>query len=113
MQQTLHCHSPPDDLLQKLENHQRWLQTNGHEGERLGSDEEDDPLNFTGVNLSGYDLSLAQLSSAVFRGCELSGTWFLGAELSGAYFENCALTGSRFNRADLFTVRFVQSNYAD
>ena len=97
---------PPPEIQRKIDLHQRWLQTDGEWGVRIGCDEE--PLDMTGVILDGIDLSMGRLSNVEFSRSSLRRAWFIGAELDGAAFVDCDLTGgARFDGADLEIANFA------
>lgn len=76
------------EVLNKIiKNHEEWLRTNGNEGERA---------NLSGADLSGADLRYANLSEADLSGADLS-----KANLSEADLRYADLSGADLNKANL------------
>ncbi len=58
-------------------------------------------MNFSGLNLTGVNLSSAFLVNANFTGANLKNANLSGAQLSGAIFDNATMTNVNLQRADL------------
>jgi uncharacterized protein YjbI with pentapeptide repeats len=56
---------------------------------------------FNGIDLSGRDLTDAEMSGAILAEANLSGTNLTGANLFAADLRGCRLTGANLHRADL------------
>ena len=98
---------PPPEIQNQIDEHQRWLESGGKEGRRLGSG--DEVIEFNGLTLDSVDLSLSELACAEFKGSSLRGAWLIGAHLSGAAFNNSDLTGAHLERADLTYANFINA----
>ena len=100
-----------------LETHRLWQKTIGAQGERLiaeGLDLRDVSLlpedlsecalgsvDFSGMNLSGFDLYAAHLVNCNFQGADLSNANLLKATLDGSIFKDANLRGADLRRASL------------
>jgi hypothetical protein len=80
-----------EELGEIIAKHKKWLV-----GEEGGS-----RANLSGANLSGADLSRADLSGANLSGADLSRADLSGAYLSGADLSRADLYGANLSRADL------------
>src|SRR5690349_14696294 len=60
----------------------------------------------TNVNLSGQNLSGANLQGSIFTGANLSGTNLSNANLTGAVFESSNLSGANLTGANLAGAQF-------
>lgn len=103
------------DLLEgRLDQHGRWVETNGREGKPAILDEEDlRPLNAKFVDRAltamsakkacavGVDFSKAQLQGACFDGADLRDANFTSADLRGASFKGALLWHAKFDEADV------------
>lgn len=97
-----------------VENHCRWVESNGRHGEPAVLDKEDiRPLRqtFRGLALTamsardvcaiGVDFGKAQLQGAQFDGADLRDANFAGADLRGASFKGAELWHANFEGADV------------
>jgi len=86
-------------LLAHLQEHQRWIESNGRSGRHAILDDED--LRPLGRNLGAF-----KLTAISARRCLGVAINFAGLELQGANFEEADLRGANFDGADLRGVRF-------
>ncbi|MDB2447255.1 pentapeptide repeat-containing protein [bacterium] len=86
-----------DQLKETVRLHEVWMDSVLNPSK----DDSGQRANFEGMNLSGYDLSNANLSCANFRNSSLVGTNFSGANLSRAILENADAQGANFSGAKL------------
>lgn len=70
-------------------------------------------VDFTGANLQGASLRLAELQGAVFLNATLQQASLIGADLAAACFEDADLTGASFAEADLTDASFARANLTD
>ena len=80
------------DLKEILEQHKKWIESNGVEGKRA---------NLRGANLGGADLKGAYLRDADLRGAYLRGANLGGADLRSAYLGGADLESADLRSADL------------
>jgi uncharacterized protein YjbI with pentapeptide repeats len=66
-------------------------------------------INLTGADLSQADLRRTDLSKADLRGTRLIGVNFLGANLSKARFDGADFTSANFSGADLSGINDISS----
>ena len=88
---------PEDKLRSILAKHQRWLKTNGAEGQEADLQEAD----LRGAILNHANLEAANLQGAHFRGTDLQGAVLGVANLTGADLRDTNLKGVHLNRANL------------
>ena len=88
-------------MKETIRGHMRWLSANGAEGERA---------DFSGMDLTGIDLRCADLSVAIFKGCDLSNVNMSGGFFTMADFSGAKMTGIRMNDADLRGASFRKAN---
>ena len=78
-----------------LENHKKWLETDGKEGKRANlSDADLRNADLTGASLRGADLRNANLRNANLRGANLYDAILRDASLRGADLRNANLRGA-------------------
>jgi hypothetical protein len=94
-----------DELKQVLDHHIVWLQNNNN-GKRANLSGAD----LSGANLSWADLSGADLSGANLSGAHLSGANLSGANLFGAHLSRANLSGANLSRADLSGANLSRAN---
>ena len=99
---------PPPHILRALDEHQRWLRSQGREGKKLYGRGR---LDLRGLILDGADLSLAFLTSKSFEGSSLRGAWLIGADLENSSFTNVDLTGACLDIAYLAATNFIGAKY--
>lgn len=87
---------PPDDLLHRVSEHERWQDSAGRVGARLELFEQD---------LRGVDLAGRYLGGAWLDGCDLG-----SARLAGAWLNSARLVGSRLEGADLTAARLIKAD---
>ena len=90
------------ELKNRLEKHNLWLESNGKEGERLVARKE----NFEGADLSNADLRKADFVGANFEFANLRGADLRGAVLVGANF-----VGADLRKADLRGAKRTFANF--
>jgi len=103
-----------------LDEHQRWVESNGKAGAGAVLDGEDlRPLlssfvkrPLVGISARntmaiGVDFTECQLQGAKFDGADLRGANFTGADLSGASFKAAKLIHARFDRARFGTLHIL------
>ena len=91
-----------EKLAEVLCEHEKWLDSNGEEGKRANLSGADlSWANLFRINLSGADLSRANLSCANLFRANLSGADLSGADLSRAYLSEADLSGANLSGADL------------
>ena len=98
----------PDELQEILEQHRKWVETEGKEGKQADLNK---------ANLQGAGLSWANLQQANLREAHLEQTILIGAhleeadltgahleqaELRGAHLEQAILNGAQLQKADLW-----------
>ena len=89
-----------DNLPHILAEHRKWLRGEGGSRADL-SGAELSRADLSGANLSGAELSRAYLSGANLSGADLSGADLSGAYLSGADLSGANLSGAHLSGADL------------
>ena len=108
-----------------FQNHRKWLQTLGNEGQKLVLDEVDlSSINsveeiyeqsyltdciFDNRNLKNYSFYLSKLYSTSFKNCCLENIDFTRADLSYVDFSNVALSDVKFSKCDC--IETVFSNF--
>ncbi len=85
-----------DELKEVLEAHERWVQSDGKEGERA---------HLRDANLEGAHLGGANLEGAYLRGANLR-----GANLEGAHLRRANLQGAHLRRANLRRAHLLGAN---
>lgn len=110
------------ELIAGLEQHAKWLTSNGQLGKQLILKDADlrrvpdlvrfpmtalraDRVDFSGLNLGGVHLQSAQLTSCNFEGTNLS-----RADLRGATLRACNLTRANLSKALLTPLQFGERN---
>jgi hypothetical protein len=98
----------PQELKNILEKHRKWAM-NESDGERANLSYAD----LSGANLSYADLSYADLSGANLSGANLSYANLSGANLSGANLRGANLSGANLSYADLRGANLSGANLKD
>lgn len=96
-----------EELAAKLEAHAKWLNTRytGHvEGERA---------NLTGADLTGADLTRANLTGADLTGADLTRAYLTGADLTGANLTRSNFTDAYLTGADLTDANLTDANFTE
>ncbi len=93
-----------EDLEKILEEHGRWVRTNGKEGARAS---------FARANLTGVSLSEKLLSMADFSGARLTGASLVLADLSQANFSDADLSRADLSGADILLVNLSDANLSE
>ncbi len=96
----------PEELSKLLQDHSRWIVTDGKEGRRANLCE----ANLLGANLSKARLGLANLSKANLFEADLSGAWLGWANLSGAVLFEADLSKANLFEANLSKAGLVGAN---
>jgi uncharacterized protein YjbI with pentapeptide repeats len=97
-------------LESQLSAHQRWIASNGAEGERLLLRAVDlFRHNFRDRDLSGSDFRSCRLDQASFQGCRLIAADFRDASLGGTVFRACDLRGAKIDSKAITKVRLLDS----
>ena len=84
------------ELTRILEKHQKWLETDGKEGERA---------NLSNLYLVGLDFRGSDLRRAILRNSDLSGVNLACADLNQADLRGAELAGADLSDADLTNVK--------
>ena len=84
-----------------LENHRKWLETDGKEGKRA---------DLTGANLRGANLSGADLRGADLSGADLTGANLRGANLRDSDLYGADLRGANLSGANLYDAHLRRAN---
>ena len=104
------CFSPPKNqkgyflvnIVEELDLHRIWIQTNGKEGNRFIAKGRDfSKFNFSAADLRGADLSGAYLFNADLSETNLRKSILFGAHLDGANLSRANLSGACLGRAEL------------
>ena len=82
----------PDEFRFILDEHAKWLATEGREGAQA---------DFENADLTGEDLGFCNLPKAVFTNADLTGVNFLGAHLEEAIFRRAIMPGAHLRLARL------------
>lgn len=99
-------------LLEQIEAHARWVESDGRQGQPAVLDGADlRPLNgrLAKRNLVGLSARQVIAIGVDFSGCRLQGAKFDGADLRGAGFADADLSGTSFKSAKLHHARFDRS----
>ena len=103
-----------EELYEVLKNHERWLTTDGKEGERADLRFTDlSVFDLVNANLKGADLSCACLNCANLEGANLSHADLFFAELSGADLHGANLTCADLEGVDLGAANFAKINLSN
>jgi hypothetical protein len=98
---------PSSELQEMLDQHSLWLASATRQGQRISN--EDYPVDLSGLDLEGVNLSRALLSGANFKGSSLLCARFADAELSTASFIGCDLRNADFKNADVSLAFFHEA----
>jgi hypothetical protein len=99
-----------DVLEEMLNEHERWLLSDGKEGHQLKLPGEDlSGMDFSGMNLSGANFSSAGLGWANFRGANLFDANLYCANLTGADLFEANLTGAQISGANFTDAKLPPS----
>jgi len=89
----------PPDIQQILASHQKWLETEGKEGQK--------------ADLRGADLQGLDLSGVNLEGANLTDARLIGANLTDANLQQADLSGASLNDADLRRTQFQDAGLVD
>jgi uncharacterized protein YjbI with pentapeptide repeats len=100
----------PETLARRIGQHERWLVTNGKEGQRLVLHVTDLARNkLRGRDLSGADLRQCKLDMACFEDSRFIAADLRGSSLNGTIFRACDLRGARMDTKSILKVRLQDS----
>lgn len=94
-----------NDLVNDLQLHHQWLQSQGQRGQQLYWED----MDLSGMNLSGMNLAEANLVSINFTDADLSHADLFAANLSSSIFHRANLNGANLAKA---TLDYAQLNEA-
>jgi uncharacterized protein YjbI with pentapeptide repeats len=93
----------PLDLLARIREHNRWLETFNEEGQQFA----EDGIDLGDLDLSGYDLAWVALSDAC-----LDRTLLYATDLSDASFYNCSFVQAVMDNAQLIETDATGCNFS-
>ncbi|MFQ5959085.1 MAG: pentapeptide repeat-containing protein [Alphaproteobacteria bacterium] len=108
-------------LRHLIEQHQKWIASNGADGQRARIEDEDlsyvsfERMNLSGIVMQGCRLRDADFSHAVvmmgkLADCELRGANFASANLEGTNLSGSDLSGANFDQADLRPIEIREAS---
>ena len=100
------AYKPSKDILRKIKNHEKWVNSNGGKGKKA---------DFSRSDLKGLDLRGFNLKYANFMGADLSYTDLRKTDLTGANLQNADLSWANLQegnlqQAELKYATFLRSN---
>ena len=114
----------PLDIQRILDQHELWLETQGHQGKKAKLDHitlKDTII--TGRNLSHVDFESSKFTDVTFEGCNLAFSYapkshwtrvsIVGTKLTAACFRETVLVACDFTGSDMYFANFVDSIIKD
>ncbi|MCD1261603.1 pentapeptide repeat-containing protein [Paenibacillus athensensis] len=95
-----------NQIIEKLESHQTWVDSLGIQGEKLNLDEVD----LRNVDLSKYTLNQSSITGCIFDGIDLQNKDISSAILCSSSFKFANLEGSDFCKSNVSYADYTNAN---
>jgi len=93
-----------------LDEHERWLESDGREGKRADFELAELQISFQGADLRRANLQGAQVHDNHLRDADLRGANLIAADLTAAGLEGARLEGAQLNSAKLIKTKLRRAN---